>query len=99
MLPLFIGGMGFLAAKLHPGPLLLIAQLLWAATGFFIPMISSTGDMRYAVRRWREVGWFRPLMSRQDFECFYIPAWIRLGVVVVSAVVSLLILDRIGVRP
>jgi hypothetical protein len=98
VLPVFVGGMNLLDRSLPHGLVLLAGQVFWAVSAFFIPVIFSTGDMKYAVQRWREVGWFRVLASREDFESFYIPAWIRIGVMGLSALFSFLILARIGVR-
>ena len=98
-MPLLNRGMDFLAARLAPDLVLLIAQLLWAVAAFFIPVMFSIGDMKYAARRWREVGRLSPLLSREDFEFFYIPALIRMGVMVLSMGFSLLLLDRIGLKP
>ena len=90
--------MNFLSRALHPALLLLVAQLLWAVLALFIPIILSTGDMKYVVQRWRQAGWFRVLASREDFEHFYVPAGIRMGLMGLSALFSVLILERIGIR-
>lgn len=100
VLPLCIAGMRFLASALQPGMLLLSCQILWGTLSFFIPVIVSTMDMRRVRQRQREVngGIFTVLATRQDFSEFYVPAWLRMGVLFFSAVVSVLILERLGLH-
>jgi hypothetical protein len=91
-MPMFMWGWQVIERCLHSQALV----LLWAVVAFFTPVLFSTGDMRYAVKRWREVGFFRPLASREDFQQFYIPAWIRMGVLFISTVVAMLVLKAFG---
>ena len=95
MLPVFVWGWHFIERTLHSPALV----LLWAVVAFFVPVAFSTMDFKYARERRRElgVGLFHPLVSGQDFTELYIPAWIRMGVMGLSALFSLLILDRLGV--
>ena len=88
VIPVFMRGLQVIERTTH-SPVLVLS---WAVLAFFAPVLFSTGDMRYAVKRWREVGYLRPLMSREDFQQFYIPAWIRISVVFVSAVAARLAL-------
>jgi len=100
ILPIFIGVMNMLTATLRPGVLLGITQLLWITVGFFLPVAASTIDFKYARKRRRELGGgiFQMLASKEDFSELYVPAWIRIGVLFLSALVSVLILDSIGVK-
>jgi hypothetical protein len=100
ILPVFMWVMNLLVAVLQPGVLLLGLQLLWGIVAFFIPVAGSTMDFRHVRRRQRELGGgiFQVLASREDFSELYVPAWIRMGVLILSAVFSMLILERIGVN-
>jgi hypothetical protein len=100
VLPLCIAGMQFLASALQPGMLLLFCQILWVTLTFFIPVAASTMDMRRVRERQRELRGdiFTPLASRQDFREILVPAWLRMGALFFSALVSLLILQRLGLH-
>jgi hypothetical protein len=93
VMPAFMWGCQFIERTFHSQGLV----LLWAIVAFLIPVLFSTGDMRYAAKRWREVGFFRPLASREDFQRFYIPAWTRMAVWFVSTAVAMLVLKAFGV--
>lgn len=98
IIPTFITGMRAIHLTLNPGVILVAVQLLWGIAAFFIPFLFSTMDMRYVRQRQRQLGGniFTPLASRQDFAELYVPAWVRMGVVMCSAGVSLLVLKRLG---
>lgn len=100
ILPVSIWVMNLLVAVLRPGLLLVGLQLLWGIVAFFIPVAASTMDFRYVRRRQRELGGglLKILASREDFSELYVPAWIRMGVLLLAAVFSVLILERIGVK-
>lgn len=92
--PIFAWGWRFLDETFH-SQLLVFA---WVVMGFLIPVLLSTADMKYVVRKWRKEGFLRPAASLEDFKVFYIPAWIRMFVWFVSAVASFLILEAAGVN-
>ena len=92
VIPVFMWGCQVIERSLHSQAIV----LLWAFIAFFTPVLFSTGDMRYAVMRWQEFGFFRPLASREDFQQFYIPAWIRMGVLIVSTIASIVVLKVFG---
>ena len=96
VLPLFIWGWQFIERTTHS----LVLVLLWAVVAFFVPVAVSTMDFRYARQRRRELGvdMFHPLTSKQHFSGLYVPAWIRMGVMALAAVISFLILERVGVK-
>ncbi len=92
VMPVFMWGWQVIEQTTHNQVLV----LFWAVLAFFAPVLFSTGDMQYAFKRWREVGFFRALTSREDFQRFYIPAWIRVGVLLVSSVTAMLALKALG---
>ena len=98
VLPVCIRGMEIITATLHPGPVLLTVQLIWSLITFFMPILLSTMDMRYSMRRWREVGFFSPMSSREDFLQLYIPCWGRMVVMLVSTVVAVIVLKGFGLN-
>jgi hypothetical protein len=100
VLPLCITGINFLASALQPGILLLASQILWGTLTLFIPVAVATMDMRRVRDRQRQLGGdiFTPLAGRQDFREIYVPAWLRMGALFFSALVSLLILQRLGLH-
>lgn len=94
-MPLFIVGWRFIEAHLRNQS----AVILWFIFAFFVPVLLATGDLRYVARRRRELGsFFRPMTSREDFREFYIPAWRRMFVFLISTAVSVTILKALGVE-
>ncbi|MFN7141156.1 MAG: hypothetical protein ACK4UN_17645, partial [Limisphaerales bacterium] len=71
---------------------------LWMVIAFFLPVLLSTVDMKDCAKQWRKVGLFRSMLKRGDLKQFYFPAWIRMGVLFISAVVASLILKAFGVN-
>ena len=100
VMPLFIAGMEFLVSALHPGILLLAVQLFWGIIAFLVPVAFSTMDLKYVRQRQRDIGGdiFTVLASREDFSELYVPTSIRMGLLVVSLLVALTTLERLGVH-
>ena len=94
VIPLFGLGWKFIDKTFHSQLLV----LLWAIVTFLLPVLFSTGDMKYILKRYRESGFFRPMMAREDFRIFYIPAWKRMLVLFLSAAISMFVLKLIGVN-
>lgn len=93
--PLFVLGWRFIESTLHSQ----ILVLLWCVATFLAPVLLATTDLKYAARRRRELGgFFRPLISADDFRFFYIPAWKRMFVWFISAAISMLLLKAVGVE-
>ena len=99
VIPLCVAGMYFITATLPPGVLRFGIQLLLATVAFFAPILFSTMGLKHIRSRQRELGGdiFTPPMSRRDFAEIYVPAWIRIGALLLSALFSMLILEKCGV--
>ena len=67
--------------------------------GFMIPLLFSIADVKFITRKWREEGFFSGHLgvSSAELRQFYIPAWIRMGVLFVAAVASTLVLKTLGI--
>jgi hypothetical protein len=77
---------------------------LWSLIGFVLPVLVSTGDLRYIRDRMQaerslfgklRIAWASP----EDYKLFYVPAWTRIGVLLLSTVISLMSLKLIGINP
>lgn len=92
VMPAFILGCQFIEQTFLSDAL----SLLWAVFAFFVPILVSTCDLRYIVKGWREDGFFRIKVSREDFRQFYIPAWIRIAVLFASTGLAVIVFRSLG---
>jgi hypothetical protein len=95
VVPLFVWGMNFLESSFHSTWLM----GLWAILAFFVPILFSTADMKHLATQWRKGGIWRSASSLEDFTVFVIPAWLRLFVVLASALTAFLVMEAIGLFP
>jgi hypothetical protein len=75
-----------------------VLMAVWFILGFGLPFLISTGDLGYIRRHFKGgLSFFRPWVTSEVFRQFLIPAWKRMGVWFVAAVVSVLLLKLLGV--
>lgn len=55
-----------------------IALIIWSIIGFGLPLLISTGDLNYVMKKGRP--FFRSWTRPQDFKEFFIPAWKKMFV-------------------
>ena len=94
-MPIFALGWRYInAGHLHP-----LAQPAWGLIGFVLPIMLATVDFRYLARTSETFGdYLKPRYSAEDFRELYIPAWLRMTVCFLSAVISMGILRLFGVE-
>jgi hypothetical protein len=91
VMPLFIIGWKYADEEQFSG----IVIFLWSIIAFFLPVVLSTADLAYLRRTG---GFFRIRLSRDDFKLFYLPAWKRLAIWLLSTVFSVLLLKLMGLN-
>lgn len=98
-MPLFIWGVKFIERNVDSQLLL----FLWSFTGFILPTLVSTADLRYICDRMRAEGTLfgklRAMLIRpEDYRLLFIPAWTRMAALFLSTVVSVVFLRIIGIN-
>lgn len=60
--------------------------------GIQLPMLVATVDFTYYRRQGKRIPWFRPsIPTSKDFDELYFPAWGRMAVLFLGAVISVLV--------
>jgi len=95
VMPLFMLGWRFIESTFSSQ----VPVILWFAIAFVFPVLFATADLRYAAHRRRELrSFFRPLTRADDFRLYYVPAWRRMFVLVISTIASVFFLKALGVE-
>ena len=95
VMPLFMVGWRFIESTFSSQ----VAVILWFVIAFVFPVLFATADLGYAVSRRRGfLSFFRPLPSPDDFRLFYVPAWRRMLVLVISTIASVFALKTLGLE-
>ena len=84
--PIYVFGLGYI--EKNSGNQL--SLIVWSIFGFLIPVLISTTDIKYILKeRKRGRSFFKPWTKPEAFRQFYIPAWKRMLVWLISAAIAL----------